>query len=169
MEVKSVSMQNVITTTKNVYVAVDGKVFERVDDCICHEHFLDIEQAKKEYGLERVYDYRAYSFNSFTYKSGNQELFQKMMTAMLAVWNICSPDRGLRAVSNIDSEDYTNAFKKLIGYDYKENGIYFIGIHHVDMCDSYDTFEVEIKSEDDYRKEIKKINKWFTTTFGKNL
>lgn len=169
MEVRSVSMQNVVTTTKNVYVAVDGKEFERADDCKCHEHFLDIEQAKKEYGLKHTYDYRGYSFYSFTYKSGNQELFQKMMAAMLAVWNISSPDRGLRIVSNIHSDDYTDAFKKLIDYNYKENGIYFIGIRHVDYDDSYGSFEAEIKSEDDYRKEIKKINKWFTTTFGKNL
>lgn len=44
MEVRSVSMQNVVTTTKNVYVAVDGKEFGRADDVLrlCYNTILGV-------------------------------------------------------------------------------------------------------------------------------
>ena len=168
METKKETTTKTVTEEKVTYIAFDGKKFEYKRECEKYEAQKTLEEARDVFKLKSVYDTSDRKYYSFVYKSGHEDLFKRMIKTFLEIWNIDDDKFERRDLNNVSDCQFDYALKKGRTYKYKDGDTYLFKVIHVDECDRWDTFEVEIKSKEDVQERIKDLVEWYEETFNDN-
>lgn len=166
METKKETTTKTVTEEKVTYIAFDGKEFKYKLECEKYEAKKTLEEARDIFKLKSVYDTSDRKHYSFVYKSGHEDLFNRMIKVFLDVWNIDEEKLCLRDLSNVSDCQYVDARKEGTTYKYKDGDTYLFKVIHIDECDRWDTFEVEIQSKEDVQEQIKGMIDWYEETFN---
>jgi len=157
--------------TKTTYVADDGTEFEYADQCKIYEFGNAIREAFDVFSLrENPYD----SNIAFEYRSGHDELFAKMCTALVCAEVKCNykeqPILCIRDLSNVQELRNQTVYEAFFAKEaWKDGNTYTVDILHTEWEDTWDSFNVIIHSADSERKRIKAEIEHFETLFNTKL
>lgn len=156
---------------KTTYIADDGTEFEYADQCKIYEFGNTIREAFDVFSLrENPYD----SNIAFEYRSGHDELFVKMCTALVCAEIKCNyteqPILCIKDLSNVYELRNKNVYEAFFAKEvWKDGNTYTVDISHKVWKDTWDDFNVIIHSADSERKRIKAEIEHFETLYHTKL
>lgn len=157
--------------TKTTFVADDGTEFETATECKIYEFGNAIREAFDVFSLRKnIYDDNI----AFEYRSGHDELFAKMCTALVCAeieWN--KPENPIyypRDLSNVYELRKQTVYEAFFANEvWKDGNTYTLDIRHTECSDTWDYFKVVIHSADSERERIKAEIEHFETLFKTKL
>ena len=168
MEERTITIEKI----KTVYIASDGKEFDTKQACCEHESIGIIRKAWDIFDV-KVIHYDCERFVCFTYKSGNDKLFNAMLTALSVIvptgcFNLKENlESWLRVdFSNVHASSVAEYLEDIKKHEYKDGETYYLNVYWKCEREPYDDYLVEVLPIDYFKEKLQERIEDFEETFG---